>query len=288
MSPQYPRIVSLTTFRRIQSPTDPKLAILDRLGSAYPEGAVSSSLDPNTYHPSLRPLYDHFLAALYGICSPFTTDPDDLSYLAASRWPGFVQPILDEYQQLITQLNNDHRSERQNASGYGDQEDEDAEGDEDIEIPELAPPSEDTRIRLIRLFTPTFTAALEALYPRLSSATEWAKANKPPPNLLSIPPRHAPSLVSKMASQSQRNQGIETLPRMAKFILLASFLASTNPAKTDLRMFGRGLDERTKRRRRKAGTPRKTSAKSTAVKVSVRCVDSVPSRDATTLMLNLI
>ena len=56
----------------------------------------------------------------------------------------------------------------------------------------------------------------------------------------------------------------QSLPRMAKFILVAAFLASTNPAKSDLRMFGRGPDER-KKRRKKGGAVRKLG-KSGAVK----------------------
>jgi origin recognition complex subunit 5 len=36
---------------------------------------------------------------------------------------------------------------------------------------------------------------------------------------------------------------------MSKFILIASFLASMNPARSDLRMFGRGLDEKKRKRR---------------------------------------
>jgi len=55
---------------------------------------------------------------------------------------------------------------------------------------------------------------------------------------------------------------------MSKFILVAAFLASTNPAKTDLRMFGRGLDER-KKKRRKGGGPRKGSGKNTVAKVGI-------------------
>ncbi|PPQ85121.1 LOW QUALITY PROTEIN: hypothetical protein CVT25_004221 [Psilocybe cyanescens] len=43
--------------------------------------------------------------------------------------------------------------------------------------------------------------------------------------------------------------GMTGLPRMAKFILLASFLASTNPPQSDVRMFGRGLDEKKRKRR---------------------------------------
>ncbi|KZP34098.1 hypothetical protein FIBSPDRAFT_943158 [Athelia psychrophila] len=95
----------------------------------------------------------------------------------------------------------------------------------DIE-PALAPPSEDMRMRFTRLFTPTFTTALETLYPRLNDATLWARDSAPVPNLLELP---------AAASISPRKPGAETimvvpdvLPRMSKFILVAAVLASTN------------------------------------------------------------
>lgn len=44
---------------------------------------------------------------------------------------------------------------------------------------------------------------------------------------------------------------VHLLSRRCKFILLAAFLASSNPVKSDLRMFGRGLDEKKRKPRRK-------------------------------------
>jgi Origin recognition complex (ORC) subunit 5 C-terminus len=55
---------------------------------------------------------------------------------------------------------------------------------------------------------------------------------------------------------------------MAKFVLLAAFLASTNPAKSDVRMFSRAPEERKKARRR-AG-PRKV--KGGTAKVGCLCL----------------
>ena len=43
--------------------------------------------------------------------------------------------------------------------------------------------------------------------------------------------------------------GLSALPCLSKFILLANFLVSTNPAKSNIRMFGRGLDEKRRRKR---------------------------------------
>jgi origin recognition complex subunit 5 len=137
---------------------------------------------------------------------------------------------------------------------------------------QLAPPLEDTRMRLTRFFTPSFPAALEALYPRLTNASSWARENTPESGLLALPPaRASPLKKTKPIASVSNGQDVTTsdvLPQMSKFILVAAFLASTNPAKTDLRLFGRGLDER-KKKQRKGGGPRKGSGKNTVAKVGI-------------------
>ncbi|RPD65379.1 hypothetical protein L226DRAFT_567376 [Lentinus tigrinus ALCF2SS1-7] len=238
------------------------------LASAYPSPPAESStsaVDVDAYHPALKPLYTHFIATLCSTCSPFTHDPIELAYIAAARWPGFIQPVLDAHRGLL--------KEEEIASSA-----EDGDADGKHEPHELQPPTEDTRLRLIRLFTPSFTAALESLYPRLSNAMDWARVHAPPVDLLLMPPGHAPEalaaqVVTNAASLNTQHgpteAGIEALPRMAKFVLVAAFLASTNPARSDLRMFGRGLDERSKRRKRKVGTPRKPKPGTTGTAVKI-------------------
>jgi len=208
----------------------------------------------------------HFLATVYGVCALFTTDPDELAYIAAARWPGFVQPILDEHQRHVQEYWEIRAQAREEVHDFILDSDEvvDAE-DQGVE---LQPPAEDIRIRLTRLFTPSLTAALEALYPRLTFANAWARANTPQRNLLSVPPNQLTSISVKMPEDQNSLRVLKSLPRMAKFILIASFLASTNPAKSDMRMFGRGPEER--KRRRKGGGPRKNSTKSTAVRIPQR------------------
>ncbi|KAG6868402.1 hypothetical protein C0993_003638 [Termitomyces sp. T159_Od127] len=198
-------------------------AIVQRLTSNF---IPSNDLSPGPYHPSLKGLYSHFATVLCDVCHPFIHDPLEIEYIAAARWPGFAQPVLDEHQRLI-------------------EEEMDLD---DAEEPQLQPPSEDVRMRLSRLFNPSLSAALEELYPRLTNATDWAAKNKPEPDLLSA---SQPGQVAR--GKEQPGKGSETttltLPRMSKFILVAAFLASTNPAKSDIRMFGRGLDEKKRKRR---------------------------------------
>ncbi|CDO73355.1 hypothetical protein BN946_scf185008.g118 [Trametes cinnabarina] len=242
-----------------------KPAILDALASAFPEppsaNAIASNADLDVYSPVLKPLYAHFLATLYSICAPFTHDPAELAYIAAARWPGFVQPVLDAHRGRM------HRSHPDADDPMNDM----AEEAEEDDSHELSPPSEDVRLRLTRLFTPSLTAALESLYPRLTHAALWARTHAPPPDLLAVSPANAGQALYAHTANAQRgtSAGLEALPRMAKFVLVAAFLASTNPARSDLRMFGRGPDERTRRRRRKVATPRKPKPGTTGTAVKI-------------------
>jgi origin recognition complex subunit 5 len=235
-------------------------AIINRLSALYPsiksytpEDGSEHRLDSYTYHPVFQTLYAQFLAMLHSICSPFTADVEELAYIASATWPAFIRPVVDQHRRW-------HEAQREE----GAEDVPDSEGEKDGV--HLALPTEETRIRLIRLFTPSITAALEALYPRHTNAVTWARANIPPPNLLSIPPSQVPPLVTKNTEDREGEKVMRQLPRMAKFVLVASYLASTNPARTDMRMFARGPDERAKRRKKGGGT-RKMSAKASAVKV---------------------
>jgi origin recognition complex subunit 5 len=192
-----------------------------------------------TYHPSLLPLYEQYAEHVYNVCSLYTTDIQELQYIAAARWPGFVKPVLQEQDEP-----ND---------------DEDLNSDNELTLP-----ASDGRMRLLKFFTPSLTAALEALYPRLTNATDWAAVNDP-----DIVPEDAYSQPNIEGSIN-----IDHLPRMSKFILLAAFLASTNPAKTDVRMFGRGADKQKKRRRRST-SPKKTGTQTTVAKVPLRLIHTV-------------
>ncbi len=202
---------------------------------------TSDDILTNPYHPSLSSLYTHFITMLCDVCYPFCHDPQELQYIAAARWSGFVKPLIDDYEQQRSL------------------EEDDASMETEVDF---APPSEDLRIRLIRFFNPSLTTAMEALLPRLTNAADWALANEPPENLFSMSRAEAGYQQQQNrdpAALVQGHGGLKSLPRMPKFILVASFLASMNPAKSDLRMFGRGLDEK-KRKRRVMKTQRKTKS----------------------------
>ncbi|KAJ7026282.1 origin recognition complex subunit 5 C-terminus-domain-containing protein [Mycena alexandri] len=217
--------------------------LLRRLGSTF--HAVSSQSEhtngADSYHPSLRPLYSQFLSVLVDSCS-YVQDPNELQYIAAARWPGFVKPILD---------------------AHNDRVDEDVDMDGPDE-PGLKPPSEHVRMRLIRIFKPSFKTALETLYPRLEHATSWAALNGPEENLLAKPANKTQPIPDPGEVEVDDGR-IADLPRMSKFILVAAYLASTNPHTSDVRMFGRGVDEKKRKRR-----SHKPSAKSGTTKAPQR------------------
>jgi len=188
-----------------------------RFASISAQAQASSSRYAHCYHPSFSPLYQHFISMICDVCFPFVHDIDELAYIAAACWPAFVKPLL--------------------VSGAS---------------PDDVAPSEDTRLRLIRAFTPRVTHALESLYPRSMNAQDWSAANDE--DISFSNELHAPTSVPPL------QDSIHSLPRMSRFILLASYIASTNPAKSDLRMFGRGVDEK-KRRRGRARTTTKGPSK---------------------------
>ena len=174
---------------------------------------------PHAYHPALSQLYAQYANALHSICSPFTRDPRDLAYVAAAQWPSFIAPVL--------------------------------EGQKGVADFHIIP--EDVRLRLLRVFLPSFTAALEALLPRRMHARAWCQMPDP----------------SEDPVVDERNVETVTcsLPTLQKYILLSAFLASSNPPRTDIRMFARSHESRSKRRR--GGGTRKTPQRSASTPAKV-------------------
>lgn len=216
--------------------------VLQRLVSAFRSTSLleSSHTSHVSYHPALQPLYEQYVETLYNALSIYTNDPIELQYVSAARWPGFVKPVIDQYDELVRQAE-----------------------EEGSDPPELEPPATDGRLRLLKFFLPTFTAALEALYPRLDNAADWA-ANNDYDAAQTSATSNRDGLSSRVKPVSSFK--VDHLPRMSKFILIAAFVASTNPPKSDIRMFGRGPEER-KKRRRKPSSPKKSGGVQTVVKV---------------------
>lgn len=113
---------------------------------------------------------------------------------------------------------------------------------------------EDVRLRLLRVFLPSFSAALEALLPRRTHSLAWSRMSDL---------NEGPSVDDKNVEAITRS-----LPTLQKYTLLSAFLASSNPPRTDMRMFSRNREARSKKRR--GGGTRKTSQRSTSAPAKVR------------------
>ena len=173
-----------------------------------------SLVHPRTFHPSFRPLYVHFATTVTDVIFPFTRDVDEVIYVAAAVWPGFVWPLL----------------------GLGGEEEE-----EEWTEPQL--PSEATRMGMTKQLTSTVTSAFETLHTRQCSAEEWVRRGGFDYPRSRVREREtAPDTQGEGEEKEKVPLLVSSLSLIAKYILLASFIASTNPVKSDIRLFGRGLD----------------------------------------------
>ncbi|KAF7377508.1 Origin recognition complex subunit 5 [Mycena sanguinolenta] len=204
-----------------------KEALLRRLNAAFNglSSGFESTTAANPYHPSLRSLYSQYLSVLLDSCSLYVQDPNELQYIAAARWPGFVKPILD-------------------AQNFRPDEDVDMDGNDE---PALKPPPEDIRMRLIHWTMPP-TGRHQMSQSQICLEIHRVKRNR------------CQTLVARPRSRTSDSL---TCLACQKFILVAAYLASTNPHTSDVRMFGRGVDEKKRKRR-----PRKSTAKGGTTKAS--------------------
>lgn len=238
--------------------------------SATSSDVATTSNTPHSYDPILLQTYRYFVQILVDVCILYTNDPHEIQYITAARWPGFIKPVLDGY--------------RMNVKA----------GEEDTEF---EPPATEVLLRLTRHFKPSLSLALEQLYPRLTNAVDWARANESdvaalakdglvfgeagmedveeeeeeivdddmPPSSPTRPRASKRIQDQKAALNLSSSDMKETLPlsaslpRLSQFILIAAYIASMNPVKSDLRMFGRGLDG--KKRRRRANRRQMANAK---------------------------
>ncbi|KAG8984583.1 hypothetical protein FRB90_005221, partial [Tulasnella sp. 427] len=136
------------------------------LNSRFPKTVASTSAPQPTsdaYDPILKPLHAIFLGVLYDACTPYTTDPDDLEYLAYAMWPGFVRPILEDW----WAEERDRKDEGNNVNGFHDQT-----GHQDGRC---LPPDSATPL-LIKQFIVSFQSSFPPLYNRSISATAFLRA----------------------------------------------------------------------------------------------------------------
>ncbi|KAG8757744.1 hypothetical protein FRC14_001573 [Serendipita sp. 396] len=182
---------------------------------AHVQAQFTSLIDDscvNPYHSILQPIFNSFVEIVHGICSPYMSDPLDMSYIVSTHWVMYISPIVNDW--------NYH-----NDTG------------EEYEIPP------DAQTRLPSLFGRTIGTSVQQLHSRLTDATLWASQATPSAfsmrlsqmTRINIPPNRPDSEVTGFLS-------VTSLPIMARFLLVASYLASFNPIRMDSRILSQTRD----------------------------------------------
>ncbi|KAI9311121.1 origin recognition complex subunit 5 C-terminus-domain-containing protein [Dichotomocladium elegans] len=116
------------------------------------------------------------------------------------------------------------------------------------------------KARLYKLAAPFFAQATDKLYLREISSAEWTKETKRIEAIEDDDEAEATFL----KQTGSRDKGYFALPYYTKFLLLASFLASYNPPRYDVRYFAKTAEAR---RKKKGGGTRKGKADNTGGKM---------------------
>lgn len=236
-----PYTVSITS----QSKQD----VISHLGTLFPIAVPDSSTSgpiSDAYDPALKPLYFTFLGVLYDACTPYTTDSDDLEYLAYAFWPGFVRPVLEDWWAADQDRQDGSTEERETA-------DDEPVSRERPQIPQRTLPPDSATPLLIRQFVTSFQSSFSSLYSRSISATSFLRTQASQPSFRLSQRFSAPAMANINASLTSSSQKTSSglndttrrkdlgtsLSRQKKLLLVAAYISSFNPARTDLRMFGR-------------------------------------------------
>ncbi|KIM24954.1 hypothetical protein M408DRAFT_331435 [Serendipita vermifera MAFF 305830] len=175
-------------------------------------GEVADDTCINPFHPVLQPIFDSFTELVYGICSPYTQDPIDISYILATHWALYISPIINDW--------ND----------FNDRE-------EEYEIPAQA------QARLNAIFRQSIGASVQSLYPRLVDSETWlSQGSEADYNIRFSEADRNTVLQRRKEMHEQGSLNVTRLPLMARYLLVASYLASFNPTSMDVRILSQVRD----------------------------------------------
>ena len=243
------------------------------LASLYPDRPPSLLFD--VYTRRLKPLYSKYVDLVHTVCAEITSDPKHLAYIASAHWPGFVAPVVQEWralhrerQRASTHESDSHQGSASRSAPTVDSDHEELSEEFPEDLDTLYPlPTNDDFHRLSKRSNKALISALHTLYPRLMGARQWAKLNAPPKTLrlsdrlaFSQSTTASPSKHRRIEEESSLNNLAERLTWRVKLMLIASYLASSNPPKADAKIFGRAMDG-TPARRKKGGGFRKSPTK---------------------------
>lgn len=179
--------------------------------------ALADETSINPFHPILASLFSSYAELVHGICQPYTSDALDISYILATHWPLYISPLLNDW--------TDHN-----------------EKGEEYEMPATA------QTRLNALFRQTIGASVQPLHLRLISATDYISQTSPDDFSLRISQiGHIPVALKgrkepESSTGKDESSNVISLPLMARYILVASYLASFNPTTMDIRILGQIRD----------------------------------------------
>ncbi|OCF40367.1 origin recognition complex subunit 5 [Kwoniella heveanensis CBS 569] len=192
---------------------------------------------------SSHPLYPRFLDLLLSTVLPLATPPiSELHHLALSLWPIYTATLPPHLEMALLGTNSGSSSSPE---------------------PDNPPPPLNVNIKLLTdlksQLSLSLASAIEDLLPRHIGSTEFVKALLPGPGKLRTLPK-PPEI---------------ELPTLAKYLLVAAYAASYNPAKSDIRLFGRGTGPDGKRKKG-GGTRRAGYGRTRVGKVPQRLLGPKP------------
>jgi len=160
---------------------------------------------------------------VYGICSPYTQDLTDIAYILATHWELYISPIINDWNDF-----NDR-------------------GDE-YEIPPQA------QARLNSIFRQTIGASVQLLYPRLIDSETWISQVSPEDRNIRFSRADRNTVLQSRKESALSQDGDDTLnvtrlPLIARYLLVASYLASFNPTTMDVRILSQVRDPTKKLRK---------------------------------------
>ena len=161
----------------------------------------------------MQPIFDSFTELVYGICSPYTQDPVDIAYILATHWALYISPIINDW--------ND----------FNDRE-------EEYEIPPQA------QARLNAIFRQSIGASVQSLYPRHIDSDTWLSQVPVEDNDIRFSQADRNTVLHRRKEVQDGDGGINVtrLPKMARYLLVASYLASFNPTSMDVRILSQVRD----------------------------------------------
>lgn len=184
---------------------------------------------PNPFHSIFRGLFNSYVETISNTSMPSTQDLNDVGYIAATHWPLFVSPLINDWVYF-------------NEIG------------EEYEIPS------DASGRLYSMFRQSIGSSIRQLHPRHVDALSWNA--KLPRDLFQLRLSQGARSTASARKEDGNTQfaNLVRLPTLSRYILVASYLCSFNPTRMDARILGQMRDPTKRSRNTKARKPRPGTA----------------------------